>query len=237
MIEITGLNKYYDVGKGKMHALKDINLTIENGESVAIQGKSGAGKSTLMYILGLLDNSFEGSVKIDGKEVGSLSDSKSAKLRNEKIGFVMQDFSLLESKSVLMNVMLPLFFNRKYNFGKMNELAEEMLEKVGIKDQAKKKVNQLSGGQKQRVAIARAIINDPSYILADEPTGALDTKTSSEIMELFKRLNEDGKTVVIITHDNDVAAICKRRIELSDGSIVSETEVSKETQNLGTADT
>lgn len=237
MIEITGLNKYYDVGKGKMHALKDINLTIENGESVAIQGKSGAGKSTLMYILGLLDNSFEGSVKIDGKEVGSLSDSKSAKLRNEKIGFVMQDFSLLESKSVLMNVMLPLFFNRKYNFGEMNELAEEMLEKVGIKDQAKKKVNQLSGGQKQRVAIARAIINDPSYILADEPTGALDTKTSSEIMELFKRLNEDGKTVVIITHDNDVAAICKRRIELSDGSIVSETEVPKETQNLGTADT
>lgn len=231
MIEITGLNKYYKVGKGRMHALKDINLSIENGESVAIQGKSGAGKSTLMYILGLLDNSFEGSVKIDGKEVKNLNDSKTAKLRNEKIGFVMQDFSLLENKSVLMNVMLPLFFNNKYNFGKMNEIAEKMLEKVGIKDQAKKRVNQLSGGQKQRVAIARAIVNDPSYIFADEPTGALDTKTSSEIMELFKSLNEDGKTVIIITHDNDVASICKRRIEISDGIISSETKVSNETQD------
>ncbi len=231
MIEITGLNKYYKVGKGRMHALKDIDLSIKNGESVAIQGKSGAGKSTLMHILGLLDNSFEGSVRIDDKEIKNLNDSKTAKLRNEKIGFVMQDFSLLENKSVMMNVMLPLFFNNKYNYRKMNELAEEMLEKVGIKDQAKKRVNQLSGGQRQRVAIARAIVNDPSYILADEPTGALDTKTSSEIMELFKSLNADGKTVIIITHDNDVAAICKRRIEISDGSIVSETNASEEMQN------
>ncbi len=234
MIEITGLNKYYKVGKGRMHALKDIDLSIKNGESVAIQGKSGAGKSTLMHILGLLDNSFDGSVRIDGKEIKNLNDSKTAKLRNEKIGFVMQDFSLLENKSVMMNVMLPLFFNNKYNYRKMNELAEEMLEKVGIKDQAKKRVNQLSGGQRQRVAIARAIVNDPSYILADEPTGALDTKTSSEIMELFKSLNADGKTVIIITHDNDVAAICKRRIEISDGSIVSETNASEEMQNPGT---
>lgn len=233
MIEITGLNKYYKVGKGRMHALKDIDLSIKNGESVAIQGKSGAGKSTLMHILGLLDNSFDGSVRIDGKEIKNLNDSKTAKLRNEKIGFVMQDFSLLENKSVMMNVMLPLFFNNKYNYRKMNELAEEMLEKVGIKDQAKKRVNQLSGGQRQRVAIARAIVNDPSYILADEPTGALDTKTSSEIMELFKSLNADGKTVIIITHDNDVAAICKRRIEISDGSIVSETNASEEMQNPG----
>ena len=231
MIEITGLNKYYKVGKGRMHALKDIDLSIKNGESVAIQGKSGAGKSTLMHILGLLDNSFEGSVRIDDKEIKNLNDSKTAKLRNEKIGFVMQDFSLLENKSDMMNVMLPLFFNNKYNYRKMNELAEEMLEKVGIKDQAKKRVNQLSGGQRQRVAIARAIVNDPSYILADEPTGALDTKTSSEIMELFKSLNADGKTVIIITHDNDVAAICKRRIEISDGSIVSETNASEEMQN------
>lgn len=194
MIEISKLNKYYKVGKGKMHALKDIDLTIKDGESLAIQGKSGAGKSTLMHIMGLLDSYDSGSLKIDGQEIKGLSDGKLATIRNQKIGFVMQDFSLLDHKSVIMNVMLPLYFNHKYSFKKMNKLALEALERVGIKEQANKKANQLSGGQRQRVAIARAIISKPEIILADEPTGALDSETSVEIMNLLKELNE--KTVL-----------------------------------------
>ena len=220
MIEISKLNKYYKIGNDKMHALKDITLNIQNGEMLAIMGKSGAGKSTLMNMIGLLDKYDSGNLKIDGIEVSMLGDSKLAKLRNEKIGFVMQDFSLLEQKTVLMNVMLPLYFNNKYNFSNMKKIAMEMLRRVGIAEQANKKANQLSGGQKQRVAIARAIVNDPSFILADEPTGALDTKTSSEIMELFKNLNDDGKTIIIITHDMGIAQACQRKIEISDGKII-----------------
>ncbi len=220
MIEISKLNKYYKIGNDKMHALKDITLNIQNGEMLAIMGKSGAGKSTLMNMIGLLDKYDSGSLKIDGIEVSMLGDSKLAKLRNEKIGFVMQDFSLLEQKTVLMNVMLPLYFNNKYNFSSMKKIAMEMLRRVGIAEQANKKANQLSGGQKQRVAIARAIVNDPSFILADEPTGALDTKTSAEIMELFKNLNENGKTIIIITHDMGIAQACQRKIEISDGKII-----------------
>ena len=211
MIEISKLNKYYKVGKGKMHALKDIDLTIKDGESLAIQGKSGAGKSTLMHIMGLLDSYDSGSLKIDGQEIKGLSDGKLATIRNQKIGFVMQDFSLLDHKSVIMNVMLPLYFNHKYSFKKMNKLALEALERVGIKEQANKKANQLSGGQRQRVAIARAIISKPEIILADEPTGALDSETSVEIMNLLKELNEkNGITLIVITHDDSVADYCKR---------------------------
>ena len=220
MIEISKLNKYYKIGNDKMHVLKDITLNIQNGEILAIMGKSGAGKSTLMNMIGLLDKYDSGNLKIDGIEVSTLRDGKLAKLRNEKIGFVMQDFSLLEQKTVLMNVMLPLYFNNKYNFSSMKKIAMEMLQRVGIAEQANKKANQLSGGQKQRVAIARAIVNDPSFILADEPTGALDTKTSAEIIELFKNLNEDGKTIIIITHDRGIAQACQRKIEISDGKII-----------------
>ena len=218
MIEISKLNKYYKVGKGKMHALKDIDLTIKDGESLAIQGKSGAGKSTLMHIMGLLDSYDSGSLKIDGQEIKGLSDGKLATIRNQKIGFVMQDFSLLDHKSVIMNVMLPLYFNHKYSFKKMNKLALEALERVGIKEQANKKANQLSGGQRQRVAIARAIISKPEIILADEPTGALDSETSVEIMNLLKELNEkNGITLIVITHDDSVADYCKRKIIIKDG--------------------
>lgn len=220
MIEISKLNKYYKIGNDKMHALKDITLNIQNGEMLAIMGKSGAGKSTLMNMIGLLDKYDSGNLKIDSIEVSRLGDRKLAKLRNEKIGFVMQDFSLLEQKTVLMNVMLPLYFNNKYNFSNMKKIAMEILQRVGIAEQANKKANQLSGGQKQRVAIARAIVNDPSFILADEPTGALDTKTSAEIIELFKNLNEDGKTIIIITHDRGIAQACQRKIEISDGKII-----------------
>ena len=220
MIEISRLNKYYQIGNSKFHALKDIDLDIKDGEMLAVTGKSGAGKSTLMNIIGLLDSYDSGSLKIDGVEASGLRDSRLAKLRNQKIGFVMQDFSLLEHKSVLMNVMLPLYFNNRYNFREMKKLAMDALKKVGITEQAQKKANQLSGGQKQRVAVARAIINEPSFILADEPTGALDTKTSAEIMELFKNLNDDGKTMIIITHDMNIADSCQRKIEISDGRII-----------------
>ena len=221
MIEISKLNKYYKVGKSKMHALKDIDLTIKDGESLAIQGKSGAGKSTLMHIMGLLDSYDSGSLKIDGQEIKGLRDGKLAAIRNQKIGFVMQDFSLLDHKNVIMNVMLPLYFNHKYSFNKMNKLALEALERVGIKEQANKKANQLSGGQRQRVAIARAIISEPEIILADEPTGALDSETSVEIMNLLKELNEkNGITLIVITHDDSVADYCKRKIMIKDGCIV-----------------
>ena len=220
MIEISKLNKYYQIGNSKFHALKDIDLDIKDGEMLAVTGKSGAGKSTLMNIIGLLDSYDSGSLKIDGVEASGLRDSRLAKLRNQKIGFVMQDFSLLEHKSVLMNVMLPLYFNNRYNFREMKKLAMDALKKVGITEQASKKVNQLSGGQKQRVAVARAIINEPSFILADEPTGALDTQTSAEIMALFKNLNDDGKTIIIITHDMNIADFCQRKIEISDGWLI-----------------
>ena len=206
MIELSGINKYYKYNKRKnYHALKDINLKIEDGEFVAIIGRSGAGKTTLLNIIGLLDNYDSGKYLIDGQNTQGMNDTKLSKLRNEKIGFVLQDYALIENKSVIINVMLPLFFNPKYSFSKMQQVAMKVIEKLGIQDQSHKKVNQLSGGQKQRVAIARAIVNDPSFILADEPTGALDTKTSAEIMELFKSLNDEGKTVIIITHDPTVA--------------------------------
>lgn len=224
MIKINELNKYYKISKGrkaeKFAALSGVSLNIDDGELVAIIGKSGAGKSTLLNIIGLLDDYDSGEYIIDGENTASLSDKESAHMRNEKIGFVLQDYALIETKTVVMNVMLPLFFNNKYSLSKMNEIAMDTLDKLGIKDQAKKRVNQLSGGQKQRVAIARAIVNDPSFILADEPTGALDTKTSGEIMELFKSLNDEGKTIIIITHDPTVADQCKRKIEISDGRIV-----------------
>ena len=221
MIELSGINKYYKYNKrNNYHALKDINLKIEDGEFVAIIGRSGAGKTTLLNIIGLLDNYDSGKYLIDGQNTQGMNDTKLSKLRNEKIGFVLQDYALIESKSVIINVMLPLFFNPKYSFSKMQQVAMKVIEKLGIQDQSHKKVNQLSGGQKQRVAIARAIVNDPSFILADEPTGALDTKTSTGIMELFKSLNDEGKTVIIITHDPTVAEACKRKIEISDGQIV-----------------
>lgn len=221
MIELSGINKYYKYNKKKnYHALKDIDLKIEDGEFVAIIGRSGAGKTTLLNIIGLLDNYDSGKYLIDGQNTQGMNDTKLSKLRNEKIGFVLQDYALIENKSVMINVMLPLFFNKKYNFSKMQQVSIKVLEKLGIDDQSKKKVNQLSGGQKQRVAIARAIVNNPSFILADEPTGALDTKTSAEIMDLFKALNAEGKTVIIITHDPNVAEACKRKIEISDGKLI-----------------
>ncbi|MDD6489712.1 MAG: ABC transporter ATP-binding protein [Clostridia bacterium] len=220
MIKIENLTKTYNYKKSNAFtALTDVSLTINDGEMVAIIGKSGAGKSTLLHIIGCIDTFESGTYQIDDIDVHKLSDKKLAKIRNEKVGIVMQDFALVEEYTVIENVKIPLYFSKKKK-GKLKDLALDALEKTGIKELANKPVNKLSGGQKQRVAIARAIVNNPSFILADEPTGALDTKTSAEIMELFKSLNADGKTVVIITHDMGVADACKRKIEISDGKII-----------------
>lgn len=220
MLKIENLTKTYNYKKSNAFtALKDVSLEVEDGEMLAIIGKSGAGKSTLLHIIGCIDKFEKGSYIIDGTDVHSLSDNKLAKIRNEKVGIVMQDFALIDEYSVIENVMIPLNFSKK-KLGKPKELAMKALERVGIANLAKKPVSKLSGGQKQRVAIARAVVNDPSFILADEPTGALDTKTSSEIMELFTELNKSGKTVIIITHDLTVADKCKRKVEISDGRII-----------------
>ena len=220
MLKIENLTKTYNYKKSNAFtALKDVSLEVEDGEMLAIIGKSGAGKSTLLHIIGCIDKFEKGSYIIDGTDVHSLSDNKLAKIRNEKVGIVMQDFALIDEYSVIENVMIPLNFSKK-KLGKPKELAMKALERVGLANLAKKPVSKLSGGQKQRVAIARAIVNDPSFILADEPTGALDTRTSSQIMELFTELNKSGKTVIIITHDLTVADKCKRKVEISDGRII-----------------
>ena len=220
MIKIENLTKTYNYKKtNAFTALTDVSLTVEDGEMLAIIGKSGAGKSTLLHIIGCIDTFEKGTYTLDDISVHKLSDKKLAQIRNQKVGIVMQDFALVEEYTVLENVKIPLYFARKKK-GSSNKLALDALEKVGMKELAKKPVNKLSGGQKQRVAIARAIVNNPSFILADEPTGALDTKTSAEIMALFKSLNDEGKTVMIITHDPTIAGSCQRQIEISDGKII-----------------
>lgn len=220
MINLDSIVKIYNPKKvNEFEALHGVSVEIADGEMVAIIGKSGAGKSTLLHILACIDNYQKGEYTIDGTLVKNLSERQYAKIRNEKIGMIMQDFALVEDFTAIENVMIPLNFSKEKVKGK-KEKALAALKSVGIDDLAKKPCNKLSGGQKQRVAIARAIVNEPSMILADEPTGALDTKTSAEIMELFKSLNEQGRTVIIVTHDTKIAEQCDRVIEISDGSIV-----------------
>lgn len=219
MIKIRKLNKYYSVGNSKFHALKDISVDINDGDMIAITGESGAGKSTLLNIIGCLDSFDDGSYKINDKEIQGLSNNAMAKIRNKKIGFVFQDFALIPYRSVEFNVILPMFFC-KGSYKQAKEKSNEILYSLNIGNQRHKKVNQLSGGQKQRVAIARAIINDPDIIIADEPTGSLDSKTSIEIMEQFQKLNQEGKTVIIVTHNPTIANMCKRKIVISDGEII-----------------
>lgn len=216
MIEIIRLNKSYKQDQGRLHVLKEISLTIEQGEFLAIKGTSGAGKTTLLNVIGCIDTFDSGMYLLNGTDVGRLNDYKLAAVRNQEIGFVLQDFALLNQESTLLNTMLPLYFNKTPR-RQMKALAMEALESVGIGDQAHKKAIHLSGGQRQRVAIARAIVNKPSIILADEPTGALDTKTSAQIMSLLRELNGQGITVIVVTHDENVAGYCKRLIEISDG--------------------
>ncbi len=221
MIRLENVVKRYNNKKAnEFEALHGITIELEQGELVAIIGKSGAGKSTLLHIIACIDSYEEGEYYIDDLLIKHLSDRKLAEIRNEKIGIVMQDFALVEEASCIDNVMLPLDFAKKKKKNR-RELAQQALEQVQMGEYSKKPVNQLSGGQKQRVAIARAIVNEPEILIADEPTGALDTKTSEEIMKLFKGLNEQNRTVIIVTHDPTVAEECQRVIEISDGRTLS----------------
>lgn len=218
MIRLQGISKRYPTSDGTFYALKGIDLQIGKGESVAIRGRSGAGKSTLLHILGCLDTYSEGKYLLDGEDISEKSLVEAAKLRNRYFGFVLQDFSLINRESALYNVMSPMFFN-KTPIREMHARAMAALEAMGIADQAKKNVLAMSGGQRQRVAIARAIVCDPPILLADEPTGSLDSTTEEEIMRLLYDLNQKGKTLLIVTHDDSVAAYCKRTVTLSDGKI------------------
>lgn len=221
MIKIENLSKTYDKGKNNaVKALDNVSLHIEKGDLTAIIGRSGSGKTTLLNIIGCIDSFESGKYTLDSKDVSKSNDNKLAKLRNEKIGFVMQNFALINDDTVLENVMLPFYFSSKTSLKNAKKLAMSALEKMGIVKLANKPIRKLSGGQKQRVAIARAIVNNPSVILADEPTGALDSKTSKEIMEVFHQLNSQGATIVIVTHDMEVAKQCGRIVEISDGKIV-----------------
>ena len=218
MIEIKNLVKIYNKGKtNEFCALKGIDLSIEEGEMVAIIGKSGAGKSTLLHILAAIDSYDKGSYLVDGVSVGDLKEKDRARFRNQKIGIVMQDYALIDEYTIEENVQIPLIFGKVKGNDVRREKIMTALKNVGLDELAKKPVRQLSGGQKQRVAIARALVNNPAFLLADEPTGALDSKTSGEIMDVFEKLNQGGKTVIIVTHDMEVAARCGRVIEISDG--------------------
>ena len=221
MIQIKNLVKIYNKGKtNEFCALKGIDLSIEEGEMVAIIGKSGAGKSTLLHILAAIDSYDKGSYLVDGVSVGDLKEKDRARFRNQKIGIVMQDYALIDEYTIEENVQIPLIFGKVKGNDVRREKIMTALKNIGLAELAKKPVRQLSGGQKQRVAIARALVNNPAFLLADEPTGALDSKTSGEIMDVFEKLNQGGKTVIIVTHDMEVAARCGRVIEISDGEIV-----------------
>lgn len=219
MIELNKVSKIYNIAGNLFYALNKVNLEIKSGEMIAIRGRSGAGKSTMLHILGCLDTFEEGSYFLNGIDIAKQTPSKLAKIRNENIGFVLQDFSLINHQTALYNVKAPLLFNNT-PFSQMKDKALKALESTGVISQANKKITDMSGGQRQRVAIARAIVNNPSIILADEPTGNLDSTTAAEIMNIFTSLNKEGKTVIIVTHDDIVASYCTRKIILSDGKIV-----------------
>ena len=222
-IQIEDLTKVYKVGETEVHALRGVTYRVEAGDFLAILGPSGSGKSTLMNIIGCLDKPTAGQYLLEGEEVSTFDRNKLARIRNQKIGFVFQTFNLLPRTTALENTELPLLYAANVHSKQRTELALKALESVGLRDRAHHKTNQLSGGEQQRTAIARALLSSPSLILADEPTGNLDTKTSAEIMEIFTRLNEDKKiTLVMVTHEPDIACYAKKRIYMRDGKIIRE---------------
>ena len=227
VIEIEGLYKDYDTPAGVFPVLKDVNLTIDEGDYVAIMGPSGSGKSTFMNILGCLDRPTKGEYKLDNHSVKSLDRNDLAKLRNKTIGFVFQGFNLLARSSLLDNVSLPLVYASDSK-SLRDEKSKKLLEKVGLGKYLHSKPNQISGGQQQRVAIARALVNQPRIILADEPTGNLDSKTSEEIMALFDSLNKEGITIIIVTHENDIADHASRQVRFLDGKIIEDRRNKKQ---------
>lgn len=222
IIEVKNLKKTYQMGNEVIHALRDVNLNIYKNEYVALMGPSGSGKSTLMNLIGCLDTPTSGLYSLNGNRVGIMKDSELAAIRNKEIGFVFQTFNLLPRMSALENVALPLLY-AGYSKSERTEKAKSVLASVGLGDRVFHKPNELSGGQRQRVAIARALVNDPAIILADEPTGNLDTKTSIEIMGLFEQIHKNGNTVILVTHENDIAQHVHRVIRLRDGLIESDT--------------
>ena len=226
MLDIKNLNKSYKMGDSSLHVLKGIDLFAKSGEMVAIMGSSGSGKSTLLNIIGILDEADSGDYVLDGVEIKDLNEKKAANYRNQFLGFVFQSFNLINYKNAMENVALPLYYQglkRK----ERQEKAMFHLEKVGLADWAKHLPSELSGGQKQRVAIARALASEPKLLLADEPTGALDTATSRDIMQFLQQLNDEGKTILLVTHEEDIAKMCKRIVRLRDGVIIEDNIINQ----------
>ena len=224
MINIKDLHKSYKMGSNSLHVLKGINFSVKEGELVAIMGSSGSGKSTLLNIIGMLDNYDKGSYELDNILIKDLNETKAANYRNKFLGFVFQSFNLINYKSAVDNVELPLYYQgikRK----EREKTALDYLDNVGLKNWASHLPSELSGGQKQRVAIARAMVSKPKVLLADEPTGALDSNTSSEVMSLIQKINNSGKTILVVTHEEDIAKMCKRIVKLKDGVIVEDKKI------------
>lgn len=227
VIDIHGLTRVFQMGTVAVHALRGIDLSVTEGEFVAIMGASGSGKSTLMNLLGCLDRPTSGEYLLDGVRVNDLSKNEFATIRNERIGFVFQGFNLLARTSALENVELPLFYDRSRRIDNPRQAAIDALTRVGLGERLDHEPNQLSGGQQQRVAIARALVNRPAIVLADEPTGNLDSRTSVEVMALFQELNDQGITVILVTHDAEIASYAKRIVEIRDGLIIRDVPVTE----------
>ena len=225
LIEFQDIYKIYEMGDSEVRAIDGISMKVEKGEFLAIVGQSGSGKSTCMNVIGCLDVPTSGKYLLDGIDVSTMTDDELAEIRNKKLGFIFQQYNLLPKLNVMNNVALPLLYAGKSK-GEQKKRALEVLEKVGLKEKAKNKPSQLSGGQQQRVSIARALAGDPSVILADEPTGALDSKTGREVMEFLKKLHSEGNTIILITHDNSIAAQTERIMRITDGKIVYDGPVS-----------